>query len=204
MTAMVLLSAWMESQVEFWRKTKYEGYDVSNWGRVRSYWIIVANKGWSKGAKGVLGSSPKLLKCATDDSGYLWLHVRQGRNCPKVHRLVADAFLPPRKDAPEINHKTGLKGDNRLGNLERVTHLENIRHAIACGLKDYKRFYGDRHYNSKISDERILEMQALYDQGLRPVELAPLFGITLANTYDLAKGARGRGKTLREKNRCRD
>jgi hypothetical protein len=43
-------------------------------------------------------------------------------------------------------------------------------------------------------------MQRLYDAGIRPVELAPMFGVTLANTYDLAKGVRGRGKTLREKN----
>jgi hypothetical protein len=199
MDKLILLREWQSSQVEFWRKTKYEGYDVSSFGRVRSYWIIVANKGWSNGARGELSTIPTIISGAkSDSSGYPYLNARPA--CPKIHRLVAEAFIPNPENKPEVNHKTGLKSDNRVDGLEWVTRLENIRHAVAIGLKDYKKSYGDKHYNSKISDERIIEMQSLYDQGWKPIQLAEKFNVTLANVYDLAKGVRGRGKTLREKN----
>lgn len=200
MTALILLRDWQESQIEFWRKTIFEGYDVSSFGRVRSYWHKVANKGRSKGFRSELSTNPQIIQGAkSDSSGYAYLNVSQSRHWPKIHQLVADAFLPPREAANEVNHKTGLKSDNRLGNLERVTRLENIQHAWRIGLRDNIVPKGEDHYGSKISDERIREMQRLYDSGVRPTKLASMFGVTLANTYDLAKGVRGRGKTLREK-----
>jgi len=203
MTAMVLLSEWMSSQVEFWRKTIFEGYDVSSWGRVRSYWIITANKGWSNGARGELANVPLIINGAKDDgAGYPYLKVSPSRACPKIHRLVAQAFIPNPENKSEVNHRTGLKSDNRLDGLEWTTHLENIRHAIAIGLRDDIMPKGEKHYGSKISDAQVIEMQALYDQGWKPQQLAVRFNVTLANVYDLAKGVRGRGKTLREKTQC--
>jgi hypothetical protein len=200
---MVLLSTWMESQVEFWRKTQYDGYDVSNFGRVRSWWKIVSNKGWSCGAHAELAAVPKILRGAKDDgNGYAYINVRKSRSCPKVHKLVAEAFLPEIAGTVEINHVTGQKSNNHADNLERTTRLGNIQHAWRIGLRDNITPKGESHYGSKISDARIVEMQRLYDAGTRPVELAPMFGVTLANTYDLAKGVRGRGKTIREKTQC--
>lgn len=46
-----------------------------------------------------------------------------------VHRIVADAFLPP-SDKPTINHKNGVTSDNRVDNLEWATHSENHKHAF--------------------------------------------------------------------------
>ena len=205
MTAMVLLSEWMSSQVEFWKPTQYQGYDVSNFGRVRSYWIIVANAGWSNGARGELSDEASVIQgAAGDSSGYPYLNVKSTiRRCPKIHRLVATAFIDNRESKPEVNHLNGIKSDNRRDNLEWATRLENMRHAARIGLRDDIMPAGEKHYGSKISDERIFEMQKLYDQGVRPTELASMFNVTLANTYDLAKGVRGRGKTLREKNHAR-
>jgi hypothetical protein len=201
MTSLILLSQWQSSQVEFWRKTIFEGYDVSSQGRIRSWWVIVANKGWSNGARGELSDSPRIIQgAAGDSSGYPYLNVRgTNRACPKIHRLVAIAFIPNPENKPEVNHKTGVKANNWTDNLEWATRQENIDHAWRIGLRDDIMPSGESHYGSKISDERVLEMQRLYDQGVKPIHLAPMFGVTLANTYDLAKGARGRGKTLREK-----
>jgi len=57
-----------------------------------------------------------------------------------VHRLVAYAFLgfePLGRGELEINHIDGDKKNNSLSNLEIVTHRENIRHALATGLKPF-------------------------------------------------------------------
>lgn len=47
-----------------------------------------------------------------------------------VHRLVADAFMGPCAKGYEVNHKDGVKDNNRPENLEYVTHKENIEHAL--------------------------------------------------------------------------
>ena len=51
----------------------------------------------------------------------------------KIHTLVATAFLG-KHEGLEVNHKNGIKHDNRLENLEWVTHQENMLHAHQTGL----------------------------------------------------------------------
>lgn len=60
-----------------------------------------------------------------------------------VHRLIALTFLPNPKD--EVNHKNGIKNDNRLDNLEWCTRQENIQHSYDSGLKKYRPL----HYKNK-------------------------------------------------------
>lgn len=79
----------------------------------------------------------KKLKPATDKDGYLRITLTNygKRKSYFVHRLVARTFLDNYDDKLQVNHKNGIKNDNRIENLEMCTLQENIKHSIKTGLK---------------------------------------------------------------------
>lgn len=77
-----------------------------------------------------------------------------------VHRLVAMAFIPNPENKPCVNHKNGIKNDNRIENLEWVTKSENTIHAWTNGLNwSYK---GENHKSSKLTNKQVLEIRNKY------------------------------------------
>ena len=71
-----------------------------------------------------------------DRKGYLSvdLYENSKRKTERVHRLVAEAFVPNPDNKPYVNHKDGNKHNNNASNLEWVTSKENCRHAWNNGL----------------------------------------------------------------------
>ncbi len=85
-----------------------------------------------------LGTPMKLTLSRTNkDGGYLQTNMRiNGKHtCVRIHRLVAEAFIPNPDNKPEVNHINGIKTDNRVENLEWVNKSENILHADSTGLR---------------------------------------------------------------------
>lgn len=112
--------------MEEWRDVAvYEGlYQVSNEGRVRSF----RERGSHK-----VGTTPFIMKTPISmPTGYhvcnLFKHGK--RKSALVHRLVATAFIPNPEQKPQVNHKNGVRSDNRLSNLEWVTASENVKHGF--------------------------------------------------------------------------
>jgi hypothetical protein len=97
----------------------------------------------------------KLMKPTKDTSGYRHIHLCRNGEAKQylLHRLVAIYFLPNRKHLPEVNHKKGIKADNRASQLEWVTISQNKIHAYRIlGVKSNGGChgkYGALHHNSK-------------------------------------------------------
>jgi hypothetical protein len=76
-----------------------------------------------------------------------------------VHRLVAEIFIPNPDNKPEVNHKNGVKTDNSVGNLEWVSHNENMQHRSKV-LK----FHGAPTWKGKKGKEHPLSKEVLQIQ----------------------------------------
>lgn len=139
----------------------YEGfYSITKDGRIWSHW----KNGWM---------TPRFNK-----QGYpiAVLNGRRKARYPRIHNLVAQAFIPNPEGKPEINHKNGIKTDNRVGNLEWCTRRENVLHSYRVGLR--KAPVGEDCPLATLTEELVLQLRAEYKKkefGYR--KMAEKFGI---------------------------
>lgn len=80
--------------------------------------------------------APRPLKVCYTNDGYQM--VNASRPPQYVHRLVAETWIDNPNHYEQVNHINGDKDDNRVENLEWVTHSENMRHAYRTGLLKVK------------------------------------------------------------------
>lgn len=134
---------------EIWRDVVgYEGlYQVSNWGRVKSY----------------LRGKERILKPVLENNGYYSVNLYKKGKLKKfsLHRLVVETFLGEISSGLVVNHLNEIKTDNRLENLEIVTQRENVNHGtrnmrISEALKGQK--FSEEH-KRKISEGRKAYLQ---------------------------------------------
>lgn len=113
----------MREDNEIWKLIPgYNEYKISTHGRVKS---LARKKGWCK-------AHERILKLWSNKKGYLIadLTVDGRKKHRQVHRLVAEAYIPNPGNKPQVNHKNGVKTDNRVDNLEWVTNYENHIHKV--------------------------------------------------------------------------
>ena len=123
--------------IEEWKPIKgFEGYyDISNFGRVRSYRI---NQFMLK--------EPRIMTL-TDSYGYDYVHlkVKEKNKRIRVHRLVAEAFIPNPDNKPVIDHIDRNTKNNNVSNLRWCTQKEN------CNNPNHLRhWYKDPETNKRV------------------------------------------------------
>jgi hypothetical protein len=170
--------------MEVWKKVKgYEEiYLVSNLGNVKSIDHYINNNQNTKSLK-----KGRVLKKFQSIKGYLQtsLSKETKRFNTGIHRVVAIAFIPNPENKPQVNHINGIKTDNRVENLEWCTNKENQIHAVKNGLCNPN--YGEKHHNSKLTNEDVKKVRVLFKTGISNTELSRKYNISAVAMSNILK-----------------
>lgn len=163
----------MSNEIEWRDIPGYEGiYQVSEYGEIRTY------------------QESKILHQGLDWVGYCRVYLKTDKRNWPVHRLVALAFIGPRPDGHEVNHKDLNKQNNHYSNLEYLTHAENIRHARK-NRDTWIHMRGTQHHLSKLTDDDVKQIRQLRKSDPRRYThkiLGSIFHIDPSNVSRILKG----------------
>ena len=161
----------------------YEGlYQVSNKSRVKS---LSRQK---RHPSGVFGVTKEKLLSQSNTVGYLRVGLKKGKRqlSVKVHRLIAIAFIPNPLNKPQINHKNGIRIDNRIENLEWCSAKENTNHAINVLGKSRN---GEKSHYAKVTNADAIHIKELYQSGyFKQKEIALMYKLKISGVSKIITG----------------
>lgn len=144
----------------------------------------------------IIGKMGKPLKPRITNCGYVRVALRIDGVVKDylIHRLVASTHLENPDNLPTVNHKDGNKLNNHKDNLEWCTKSQNMKHAVATGLHDMRRFVGHSYSvgelngRAKLTRDAVTEIRTLYPQATGITgEPWKAYGITNVSFFNVIK-----------------
>ncbi|MDB9496425.1 HNH endonuclease signature motif containing protein [Spirulina major CS-329] len=135
----------------------------------------------------------KQIRPSVNKKGYFQVCL-QGKKSHRVHRLVAENFVPNPGNNPQVNHIDGNKLNNSSDNLEWVTDEGNRSHAIRNGLwknipqKISQRQLGEGNSRSKLKESDVLDIYNRLKAGEGVCQIAKHYGVNHANICAIKSG----------------
>jgi hypothetical protein len=161
---------------------------MENWKDVVGYEGIykVSSCGQIKSCGALRGSvKDKKLKPIMDDKGYcqVSLYKEEKKKNLKIHHIVTASFIGDRGNFV-VNHKNGIKTDNRLENLEYCTARENAIHAFNTGLTKIP--VNIFPPTAKLTESDVIKIRKMYSDGVMSrVNLAKIHNVTKESIYNV-------------------
>lgn len=158
----------------------FDGYEVSDFGRVRS---------WRRsGRASSMRKTPLVRKQVPDKDGYLTLilSIRGEVSCKKVHHLVLEAFVGQRGAGQECLHGDRNPRNNRLTNLSWGTSAQNTQDQIRHGTDTR----GHRNGGAKLTPAQVRALRRRLIEGEDGRVVATKFGVSEATVSRIKHGVR--------------
>jgi len=162
---------------ERWKKIdKFPDYEISNLGNIRRINPDSFNR------------NMKILNPQVKKNGYLEINLFKNRKgyFLSLHRLVLETFDPVENmNILQVNHKKGIKSDNRLKELEWMTCSENHKHAFKNKLRTH---IGINNPRSKLNVKKVVEIKKLLLNGEKVKKISEKFYVSKSAIYDIRSG----------------
>lgn len=166
--------SWVFYDTKFFPYKKCQYYLILMRGAILENWKNLIYNNVNYGNKFIISTMGRLknkntgtiYKLSQNKNGYLQVTVSCGsRNkklTVKIHRAVAETFIPNPNNLPQVNHKDGNKLHNVVENLEWITNQANIIHAVKIGLRKYDSISGEYNVNNKLKQEDVQYIRTFY------------------------------------------
>lgn len=140
---------------KIWKRIPgYSLYEASNYGEIKTF-------NWKN------SGIERIMRPAMDPSGHLRTMLKRDLDgkihTVKVHRIIAQTFIPNPENKPMVNHINGIPNDNRVHNLEWSTASENSLHSYRITGRSSNK--GENNPSATLTDAQVIEIRANYEFG---------------------------------------
>ena len=95
----------------------------------------------------------------------------------RVHKAVAETFIPNDDNKPTVNHIDGNTGNNAVDNLEWATRSEQTKHVHGVLGHDC----GEKSHLAKLTNNDVKNIRSMYEKGMSVTKIAKIYGVTHSN-----------------------